>query len=100
MRMVQQAKRVVAASYRFIVTGRVQGVWFRKETKQVADRLGLHGWVRNRVDGAVEGLVCGEESGLMEFRTWLHDGPSRATVEAVQWQPVPEAPDTGFAVRP
>jgi acylphosphatase len=40
--------------YRVVVTGRVQGVWFRESCREHAERLGVSGWVRNRADGAVE----------------------------------------------
>lgn len=87
--------------YRFTVTGRVQGVFFRQSTKQQAEALGLGGWVRNRDDGAVEGMVHGEHpAALAAFRDWLHRGPERAQVQAVTWGAAESAiaPET-FEVR-
>ena len=73
------------ASYRFVVTGRVQGVGFRAATRRKALTLGLHGWVRNRNDGAVEGLVCGDDRRIKEFREWLGKGPPIAQVSRLEW---------------
>ena len=87
-------------SYRFVVTGRVQGVFFRQSTKQRADELGLSGWVRNRDDGAVEGTVHGADAAALDaFRDWLNRGPVRAQVQAVAWDAVVAAAVTGFEVR-
>ena len=76
----------MSASYRFVVTGRVQGVGFRAATRRRALALELWGWVRNRADGAVEGLAGGAPGRLEDFRRWLHEGPALARVECVDWQ--------------
>lgn len=87
-------------SYRFVVTGRVQGVFFRQSTREKAGELGLRGWVRNREDGAVEGVVQGTDAAAIEdFRHWLHRGPARAQVQDLDWRPCTEAPLPGFEVR-
>lgn len=87
-------------SYRFVVRGRVQGVFFRQSTQQTAARLGLHGWVRNRTDGTVEGLVSGHSAGVLdEFRLWLERGPARAQVESLDWAPTDDSVADGFEVR-
>ncbi|MDO8703442.1 MAG: acylphosphatase [Sulfuricaulis sp.] len=67
----------------FIVSGQVQGVFFRASTESTARRLGLTGWVRNIPDGQVELIACGEESKLQELERWLWQGPPRARVEQV-----------------
>lgn len=73
--------------YRFIVTGRVQHVGFRQATCTTARALGLHGWVRNRADGAVEGVVRGDDpSALQQFRRFLDRGPRSARVAGVRWE--------------
>jgi acylphosphatase len=74
------------ASYRFVVTGRVQGVGFRAATRRKAAALGLVGWVRNRRDGAVEGVASGEAARLEEFRQWLQQGPPISRVEHLEWR--------------
>lgn len=88
-------------SYRFVVTGRVQGVGFRVATRRKAKALGLHGWVRNCADGSVEGLVAGPSLAIVtSLRDWLRRGPPGAKVETLEWQAVdaPVEPE-GFIVR-
>lgn len=87
-------------SYRFVVTGRVQGVFFRQSAKDCADALGLSGWVRNRDDGAVEGTVHGTDAAALEqFRDWLNRGPVRAQVQEVRWEASEESVTADFEVR-
>jgi acylphosphatase len=62
------------------VTGRVQGVFFRAHTQEVASKLGLVGWVRNTDDGDVEAVAEGERAPLERFRDWCRRGPSMAQV--------------------
>lgn len=83
---------------RCLVTGKVQGVWFRAGTKNKAQALGVLGWVRNVPTGQVEVQACGEESVLTEFTKWLHEGPERASVEKVDIQKVPCETFTKFEV--
>jgi acylphosphatase len=71
---------------RFIVRGRVQGVFYRASTQQTANRLGLVGWVRNCEDGSVELIACGDEATLVELERWLWRGPDNARVESVTMQ--------------
>lgn len=68
---------------RFLVTGRVQGVFYRAATQETARRLGLGGWVRNLADGNVELVACGEADKLKELEQWLWQGPPRARVAQV-----------------
>jgi len=67
-----------------IISGRVQGVWFRASTKQKAEQLGLTGWVRNTADGNVEAILEGEEDIVKEMIDWCHCGPPSAQVEHVE----------------
>lgn len=86
--------------YRFIVTGRVQGVFFRQSARDQAARLNLVGWVRNRPDGAVEGRASGTAESLRQFQRWLHQGPPAARVDAVEWIALETAePAEGFEIR-
>ena len=88
------------SSYRFTVTGQVQGVGFRYTALAQARRLGLAGWVRNREDGAVEGVASGDELALARLREWLQQGPPAARVERVEWAEATEAPGVeGFEIR-
>lgn len=69
---------------RCIVTGRVQGVFFRASTRREARRLGLTGVARNLSDGSVEVIACGAEAAVAELIQWLHRGPEHARVAAVE----------------
>lgn len=90
----------MTASYRFVVSGRVQGVGFRYFAAARARALGVAGWVRNRSDGCVEGLAAGEAGAVERFRTWLAQGPPAARVAGVDWSPSEDpVEDGGFDVR-
>lgn len=71
-------------SVRVSIEGTVQGVGFRYWTERVATGLGLTGWVRNRRDGSVEALFCGEADDVAEMLQRCHDGPRSAQVTAVR----------------
>ncbi len=88
-------------SYRFVVTGHVQGVGFRVATRRKAKAMGLSGWVRNCPDGSVEGLVAGpDRASVTGLRDWLRRGPPGAKVETLEWQAVDAPVDAGaFIVR-
>lgn len=87
-------------SRRLIVTGRVQGVWFRGWTVDQAGALGLDGWVRNRSDGSVEILASGPEAALAELVRRCRRGPPAARVERVEVEESDETPPPGFGQRP
>jgi acylphosphatase len=69
----------------FSVTGRVQGVWFRESTRREAVALGITGYAKNRADGSVEVLACGESGALQRLARWLKVGPPAARVARVDW---------------
>ena len=83
-------------SARFIVSGRVQGVFYRASTREQALRLGLSGHAKNRVDGCVEVLASGEAEALDALERWLLQGPPAARVEAVDREDLPEQDLHGF----
>jgi acylphosphatase len=68
---------------RATVRGRVQGVGFRASAAAEARRLGLTGWVRNKLDGDVEVLAEGADGDVDGFLAWLRKGPSLAHVTGV-----------------
>ena len=68
------------------VYGMVQGVGFRAYTLRQAQRLGLTGWVRNRLDGSVEVVAEGPKGALEDLLRRLHQGPPSAGVREVQAQ--------------
>jgi acylphosphatase len=70
-------------SRHFIVSGRVQGVFYRQSTLQKANELKIRGWVKNLSNGDVEILACAEVSVLADFQDWLWQGPSEAVVTNV-----------------
>ena len=69
---------------RVVVTGRVQGVWFRQSTQQEAIALGVSGWVRNRPDGSVEAVFEGPSMLVDAAVDWARHGPERASVEHIE----------------
>ncbi len=69
---------------RFIVTGKVQGVFFRASTRDEARRLGLRGYAKNLDDGSVEVIAFGEAGALEVLATWLRQGPPMASVTGMQ----------------
>ena len=66
------------------ISGRVQGVFFRMETKRAADQFGVSGWVRNRRDGTVEALFEGDQDRVDAVLGWCKEGPPHAQVSAVK----------------
>jgi acylphosphatase len=75
------------------VRGKVQGVGFRYATVQQATHFGVDGWVRNRNDGSVEVMLCGEQDKVEAMAHWLREGPGAARVESVEldaciWQDI------------
>ncbi len=84
---------------RCLVSGRVQGVFYRASAQQRARELGVRGYARNLSDGRVEVLACGEVAAVAAFVGWLWIGPSASKVSAVEVAEVPvDALDgqTGF----
>lgn len=85
---------------RYFVSGRVQGVFYRASTRDMAVRLGVRGYVRNLADGRVEVMACGDETTLQALQDWLHQGPDLARVEAVECEVIADRPSfDGFSVR-
>ena len=74
-----------------LVSGKVQGVWFRASTQEKAKELGLTGFARNLPDGRVEVIACGERNLVSALQEWLKQGPELANVtevvsEEIAWQ--------------
>ena len=66
-----------------IIAGRVQGVFFRMETKRAADHAGVFGWVKNKRGGNVEALFEGDEGSVKSVLEWCRKGPPLAYVKSV-----------------
>jgi acylphosphatase len=84
---------------RVVVSGRVQGVFFRATCEQVATGLGVSGWVRNRPDGKVEVVAEGERAAVDELLAWCRQGPPRGRVDRVEITDEPVTGERGFRVR-
>lgn len=65
------------------ISGRVQGVFFRAWVKEQAGKLGLAGWVRNRLDGRVEAVFEGPADQVAKMVRFCHEGPVHARVDTV-----------------
>ena len=74
---------IVERHVKIRVKGRVQGVFFRATTKDVADAMGLKGFVRNERDGSVYIEAEGRSEIIEQFIAWCRQGPPRAVVENV-----------------
>lgn len=83
-----------------LVSGLVQGVFFRANTQSVAQQLGIRGYVRNLPDGRVEVVAEGDEEALKKLIDWCHHGPPLARVERVEvrWEN-PTGEFSGFHIR-
>mgnify|MGYP006119241667 CR=1 FL=1 len=84
-----------------LISGRVQGVWFRESTRKSAEEHGVAGWVRNLSDGRVEVLFEGEPSAVQAVIDFVREGPPHARVTEVEIrdEPTLDAGLTGFRVR-
>lgn len=71
------------ARARVVVSGRVQGVFFRLETKQAAQRYGVLGWVTNQIDGTVAAVFEGPKEKVDAILAWCEQGPPHARVTQV-----------------
>ncbi len=81
----------MASARHFTIKGRVQGVFFRDSTRQVAESLGLTGHAVNLSDGNVDVLACGDPAAIEKLAAWLQHGPRMAVVTEViesdaEWQ--------------
>ena len=89
----------MTAAYRYLVSGRVQGVGYRYFVMRAAEALGVTGFVRNLADGRVEAVGEGPEEVLAEFESKLRQGPAFSAVESVERSLIASRGDRGFQVR-
>jgi len=85
---------------RILVEGLVQGVGYRYAFSDVAEALGLRGWVRNRADGSVEACVHGAPEAIGKIVEWAHKGPPAARVRNVLVSDSDESLPCAFEIRP
>jgi acylphosphatase len=83
---------------RALVTGRVQGVWYRETCRRHAERLGVAGVVRNRSDGRVEIDAEGARAAVDELLSWAREGPPRARVDTLAVEDLDPVGARGFRV--
>lgn len=84
---------------RIIVSGLVQGVFFRDTCLREALARGVTGWVRNRRDGTVEAVFQGAEADVAAMVQWAHRGPRDARVSHVEVFDEQPGPAGGFEIR-
>jgi acylphosphatase len=89
----------VIKNFKIRVSGRVQGVFFRASTKDIADQLGLVGFVENLPEGDVYIEAQGDELSLKKFVEWCHRGPSHAEVAHVDVEELDLGDYKGFEVQ-
>lgn len=83
---------------RIIVSGKVQGVFFRATAKEVAEKYELSGWIKNTTDGNVEAMIYGQENKVKNFIEWCKTGPEKAEVINVVVHQLPEIKFNRFEV--
>jgi len=76
-----------------LISGKVQGVFFRESARKLAEKIHIKGWIKNRTDEKVEAMITGEESDVNDFVNWCDTGPERAEVTNVM---VTREPETSF----
>ncbi|TKR34024.1 acylphosphatase [Luteimonas gilva] len=87
------------AAARFLVAGKVQGVFFRASAREQALRLGLRGYAKNLGDGRVEVLAIGEAERIDAMARWLERGPPMARVDRVERGESSDEAAAGFEIR-
>jgi acylphosphatase len=88
----------VTRAVRYLIAGRVQGVYYRAATAARAQQLRMRGLARNLPDGRVEVIAAGDDAAQRELAAWLWHGPPAARVDSVQVEEWLEAVDEGFVV--
>jgi acylphosphatase len=82
-----------------LIKGKVQGVFYRASAKEVADGLGITGWIKNTANGDVEAMASGNAEQVRQFIAWCERGPQKAIVEHVISTPQEEIAFNVFSVK-
>jgi acylphosphatase len=98
--VIRSARNVAGViRIRVLISGRVQGVFFRGTCQGVARQHGVSGWVRNLPDGTVEAVFEGPAEGVRRLVEWSGTGPRDAVVEDIRVDEEPPEGISGFEVR-
>jgi acylphosphatase len=97
--MTSQSASEHPIARRAVISGRVQGVWFRDSLRRLAESLGVAGWARNRSDGSVELWAEGPQDEVGKLLDYSREGPPRALVERVEVEAAAPAGHRSFEVR-
>ena len=89
----------VVIARRVVISGRVQGVFFRDSLRMQAERAGVCGWARNAADGTVEALLEGDAGAVERVVHWCRSGPDRARVDDVAVHDAEPSRARGFEIR-
>jgi len=81
-----------------VVSGKVQGVYFRNTAMLIAEKLSVTGWIKNTTEANVEAMVTGDENAVKEFIKWCKIGPERAIVKEVTISKKPETLFDSFRI--
>jgi acylphosphatase len=82
-----------------LISGKVQGVWFRESMRQEALINGATGWVRNLPGGEVEAVVCGNEAEVQAMLEWARKGPPLAKISDIETREIPAETFASFEKR-
>jgi acylphosphatase len=83
---------------RLLIRGKVQGVFYRASSKEMAAKLGVKGWIKNNADDSVEARVTGTDEQIQQFMAWCRKGPRRAEVAQVIMTRIENENFTDFAI--
>jgi acylphosphatase len=81
-----------------VITGKVQGVFFRSAAKEVAAKYEITGWIKNTIDNKVEAMIYGQSNKINDFIDWCKTGPEKAKVEEVIISHLPEIKFNKFEI--
>ena len=81
-----------------LISGKVQGVFFRATAKKIAQQLKITGWIKNTPKGDVEALVTGQTEAVKDFITWCKSGPERASVKDIVLTSQAHTPFEDFSI--
>ncbi len=81
-----------------LIKGEVQGVFYRATAKEIADKLGVTGWIKNTWEGDVEAIITGKEESVQKFIKWCWRGPEKAEVTDVIVERKEEAQFKNFSI--